>query len=217
MTITPNDSYDPAMTMRAARDRYFEVNQFGADGGYDAPWVEFQVGPVPFPFPNSKARKRAVKVHDLHHILTGYDTNFLGEIEISAWELGAGCKDMVAAWALNLGGLGVFWLAPARIFRAFVRGRRSRSLYGDDVDASLSLTVAEARERMHVPPHDSDTKTTLGDLALFALAVAAGVAIGTALLIIAAPVAPIGYLVSKIRAARATHHPRDAQRPEGSR
>ena len=76
--------------MRDSRRTYFEKNAFGVDGGYEDAWVDFKLGPIPFPFPNSAPRVRAVKFHDLHHVLTGYDTNFTGEVEISAWEIGAG-------------------------------------------------------------------------------------------------------------------------------
>src|SRR5690349_11954766 len=97
--------YDEGLSMRAARAIYFDVNRFGADGGYGDAWVDFKLGPLPVPFPNTRARVRAVRYHDLHHVLTGYDTSTIGELEISAWELGAGCKDFAAAWQLNLGGL----------------------------------------------------------------------------------------------------------------
>ncbi|HSO31503.1 MAG TPA: hypothetical protein VLT33_03275, partial [Labilithrix sp.] len=68
--------YPPDLTMRAARALYFENNGFGADGGYGAAWVDFKLGPLPFPFPNTPQRIDAVKFHDLHHVLTGYDTDF---------------------------------------------------------------------------------------------------------------------------------------------
>ncbi|HEY1086681.1 MAG TPA: hypothetical protein VGE37_03265, partial [Archangium sp.] len=87
-------------TMREAVRRYFDENGFGIDGGYGATWVDFKLGPVPFPLPNTEGRKRAVKFHDLNHVLTGYRTDTLGEFEISAWEAGAGCRDFWAAWAL---------------------------------------------------------------------------------------------------------------------
>src|SRR6478752_6208121 len=89
------DHYAPSLTLREARDLYFRSNGFGEDGGYGDAWVDFKLGPVPFPFPNTAARIKAVKVHDLHHIVTGYRTNFVGELEISAWEIGGGCEDMV--------------------------------------------------------------------------------------------------------------------------
>lgn len=80
--------YEDALRVRDARARYFESNGFG-DGGYDAKWVKLALGPIPFAFPNGAARVRAVRLHDLHHVATGYDTNVLGEAEIGAWEIGS--------------------------------------------------------------------------------------------------------------------------------
>jgi hypothetical protein len=97
--------YPPSESVRSARARYFEANQFGADGGYGDAWVDVEFGPITVPIPNTPARVRAVGYHDLHHIVTGYDTNFVGEAEISAWELGAGCEDFVAAYVLNTGAM----------------------------------------------------------------------------------------------------------------
>src|SRR4051794_14211722 len=39
---------------------YFDENGFGEDGGYSSAWVDFHLGPIPMPFPNTAARKRAV-------------------------------------------------------------------------------------------------------------------------------------------------------------
>src|SRR5438128_1156812 len=115
--------YPSDETLLDARGRYFAANGFGADGGYQAPFVDFKLGPIPFPFPNPEGRRRAVRYHDLHHIVTGYRTDFSGELEISAWELGAGCRDFPAAWLLNLGGTAMgAVVAPRRTFRAFSLG-----------------------------------------------------------------------------------------------
>jgi len=130
--------YDPESTLLEARRLYFESNGFPLDGGYQAKWVDFELGPIPMPFPNSDARRRAVKVHDLHHVLTGYQTDIYGEGEISAWELAAGCGDMVAAYGLNLGGMAMGMLiAPRRTWRAWVRGRQSGMLYRTRIDDEL--------------------------------------------------------------------------------
>lgn len=150
---TIRSPYADGSSMRDARAKYFAANGFPDDGGYDDPWVDFKLGPIPFPFPNTGPRRRAVKVHDLHHVVTGYATNIVGEFQISAWELGAGCADFFAAWLLNLGGMfGGLLIAPRRTFRAFVRGRRSQSLYGrEDLELLLEKTVGETRAVMHVP------------------------------------------------------------------
>ena len=41
-------------------------------------------GPVRFAFPNTAGRVRAVRYHDLHHVVTGYATDWTGEAEIGA-------------------------------------------------------------------------------------------------------------------------------------
>ncbi|MBX3231533.1 MAG: hypothetical protein KIT84_24105 [Labilithrix sp.] len=199
--------YENEMTMRAARDRYFAVNQFGADGGYDDAWVDFYVGPFSVPFPNTKGRARALAHHDAHHLLTGYDTDFTGEMEIGAWELGAGCKDFYAAWWLNLGGLGAgLFGAPRRTFRAFVRGRREQSTYGEDVATLLGMTVGEARARF--TPCTTRPKATLTDVALFALTAVAALGVVAASIVLAGPLVPVGlfakYVLKKGGKAAAT-------------
>ena len=183
MPYTPSS---PAMTMRAARDAYFVENHFGADGGYNDPWVDLSLGPIPVGFPNVEGRKQAVKVHDLHHILTGYNTDWGGEFEISAWEIGAGCKRMLAAWVINLMGYAAGALFfPRRTFAAFVRGRRSRSLYGEAIDELLDLTVAEARQKMAVPT--TPVRGGASDLLLHLAAATAGLAMGVPSVVVLGP------------------------------
>lgn len=145
--------YPATESVRSARARYFEANQFGADGGYGDAWVDVEFGPLKVPIPNTPARVRAVGYHDLHHIVTGYDTNLVGEMEISAWELGAGCEDFVAAYVLNVGAMsGGIVVAPRRTLQAFARGRQSRSLYSvPDVNTLLDRDVAAIRTLTQVP------------------------------------------------------------------
>ena len=84
-------TYDDALSLREARATYFRDNAFGDDGGYGKKWVHVQLGPLPFAFPNTPARVRAVKYHDLHHVVTGYPTDVVGEAEIGFWhDLDAG-------------------------------------------------------------------------------------------------------------------------------
>jgi hypothetical protein len=140
---------DDRLTVRAARDRYFRDNGL-SEAGYTARWVKLKAGPIPLAFPNTRSRRRAVPLHDLHHVATGYATTWTGEAEISAWELGAGCGRYAAAWALDLGGalVGLF-IAPRRTWRAFRRGRRCRSLYRASFDDGLlDMPVAELRARL---------------------------------------------------------------------
>lgn len=136
--------------MRDARARYFADTGLG-DGGYEDRFVVLRAFGVPVAvFPNTKQRVRSVRIHDVHHVLTEYPTSWTGEAEIAAWELASGCRDHRAAWVLNLGaaliGLAV---APRAVWRAFLRGRRSRNLYrGEWSDGLLDRTVGELRREL---------------------------------------------------------------------
>lgn len=137
-----------AVTIAEARDRYYEVNGFGADGGDSLKWVPIDVLGLKLYIPNTEGRRRAVRIHDLHHVLTGYRTDFTGETEIAAWELASGCKRWPAAWVLNLGALGIgIVIAPRRVARAWARGRKTGNLYGEraGVDHVLPRRVDEVR------------------------------------------------------------------------
>lgn len=194
--------YRPEETMREARERYFRVNGFGDNGGYDDAWVDFKLGPIPMPFPNTPARVRAVRYHDLHHVLTGYDTDIVGELEISAWEIAAGCKGYIAAWQLNLGGLvGGMFTAPRRTWRAFLRGRQSRTLYDGDVECLLGERVSVLRARMGVDAPDK--RASVADVASFGLALAAGLLLGPLTFALVLVFLPVGLATFAWRRAKA--------------
>ena len=199
-------TYADTMTMREARKVYFAANGFGETGGYDDAWVDFKLGPIPMPFPNTKARIEAVRYHDLHHLLTGYDTDIAGELEIAAWEIAAGCKGYGAAWVLNLGGIaGGVLRAPRRVFAAFVRGRGERSIYGEDLEQVLDSTVGDARKRFTRAP-GATRRATLADVLLFLLAASVGLVVALVLLAIVVPLVPVGLTTHALRrraAARA--------------
>ncbi len=143
--------YDDALSLRDARTQYFERSGFASDGGYSDRWVFLKTAGVTIlAFPNTAARVRAVRFHDLHHVLTEYDTTWTGEAEISAWELASGCADQYAAWVLNIGAacIGLF-IAPRRVLRAFARGRRTRNLYREQFsDELLHGKVGELRAKL---------------------------------------------------------------------
>jgi len=172
-------------------------NGFGEDGGYAKKWVRVQLGPVPLAFPNSPGRVRAVRYHDLHHVLTGYQTDVVGEAEIGAWEVASGCAGFWAAWLLNLQAmaLGLLAGAPGRLWRAFLRGRRTRNLYRMAFDEALLETrVGALRSRLGLDV----VGTTPGaararERAAFAGWLALAVAVGAATLALLA--APLVLLV----------------------
>ena len=136
--------------LRQARAAYFREHGLGVDGGYAQTWVKIKLGPLPVWFRNTRGRRAALLQHDLHHIATGYETTLVGEAEIGAWELASGCRHYYAAWLLNVGAVGIgLLIAPRRVWRAFLRGRRCNNLYHLGVDTRWpDDTVGSLRQRL---------------------------------------------------------------------
>mgnify|MGYP001182685204 CR=1 FL=1 len=175
--------YDPEETVRTVRSRYWRHNDFGEDGGESKKWEFFPIGPISIPIPNLEGRKKAIRYHDLHHVMTGYQTDFIGELEIASWEIGAGCGKMWFAWAINLQGLMLGFLCnPRRCARAWARGRRSRSLYDRTVDDSLlDMKVGELRAQTDMP--DPSLVPTGADWLSYGLTAGLGIVLEVALLV----------------------------------
>lgn len=148
-------------TLLDARTELFARSGIAPDGGYGAKWVKLPLGPISLAIPNTKARKVAVPFHDLHHVLTGYATDWKGEFEISGWEIASGCADKSFAWMINLQGFAAGTIVfPRSTFRAFVRGLRSENLYRAQLDdALLGEEVEAVRDRLHLSA-SGDAATT---------------------------------------------------------
>ncbi len=177
--------------MYEARQRYFEANGF--DGTYSERWVKLKAGPITFGFPNAAGRVRAVKLHDLHHVVTGYDTTWTGEAEIGAWELASGCARFFWAWQLNLSALAIgLAIAPRRVVRAFMRGRQTGNLYradGELREATLRRAVGEVRRKLGLDRRESPPR--LWDAVVFSAFVV------TSAVLLLWPVALIAYAVER--------------------
>ena len=107
--------------MQEARDLHLAANGFSI-GDYEAKTFTIGIFGLALKFPNTEARKRAVPLHDLHHVLTGYGTDWIGEAEIGAWELRAGCNSFVTYFLNGSGAVIGLFLAPRRLWRAFSSG-----------------------------------------------------------------------------------------------
>jgi hypothetical protein len=173
-------SADADLLLRDARAAYLAANGLPADGGYEDAWVRFKIGPLPVAFPNTEGRRRAVPLHDLHHPLTGYGTDLVGEAEIGGWELGSGCTRYPAALVLNLLASGfVLPGHPRRVLRALLRGRQSRNLYATAWDdALLGRRVGEVRAELGLdgdrPPAASRDRIAVAGWAAAAVGVVWG-------------------------------------------
>ncbi len=105
----------------------------------------WQVPVLPLALPWGLGLRNALIVHDVHHVLTGYDTSYRGESQLAAWELASGgCRFNAFFWADRL----VFVLmglvlGPRALLRAARRGRHSRNLYGHRHEELLRMQFEE--------------------------------------------------------------------------
>ena len=130
---------------------FYAANHFGPVVGARPLTVPVYTGCILVPLPNLETRRRYLKYHDLHHLLTGYSVGRIGEGEVSAWELGTGsifASPVLGTMNLIALSTGLF-LEPGRMWRAFRRGCASRNLYSSsarrDVDAGRWPDVAALR------------------------------------------------------------------------
>jgi len=170
LTVMPSPVYPDTMPLREARAQFFERSKLGDDGGYASRWVHVEA-PIPFCFPNWNARVAAARLHDLHHIAAEYATDWPGEVEIAAWEIASNCRRYSAAWLLDLAGWNVgLLIAPRRMFRAFVRGRRAaHNLYKKPLLESQLDTVTVGMLRDQLGLVTEAPNSGVGDVLGFAL------------------------------------------------
>lgn len=149
------------MLVERGRDAYLRENGFTLEA-YSAKWTPASLFGIPFSVPNTARHKWAIKLHDLHHVATGYGTDLAGECEISAWEARRGIRALglyVASIVLSLALSGLL-IAPRRTLRAWrASGSGHSSLFHGDYQSDatylelLQLPIAELRARLGVPRH----------------------------------------------------------------
>lgn len=165
--------YTPDMTLGEARERYFEIAGFG-DGGYDEVWINVKVWRLPIWLPNTQGRVAAVKLHDLHHVLTEYPTTWAGEAEIAAWELGSGgLHHYFAGWWLDLMNVAQGLVVnPRGVYRGFMRGRATSNLFDRSFsEEMLESLVGEYRHKLDL--ERSERAPTARDRCALAVYIAA--------------------------------------------
>ncbi len=165
------DNHPTADTLRHLLQEFYTEYNLGENGGIQDSKVTIEVTKsFHFYIPNFDDRRKAVLKHDIHHLITGYKSDFKGETEIAAWEIASGCTHYWVGWALDLSSfaLGIFF-TPRGIFRAFVRGLRSGNLYYDQVpdEQALNSTVPELQQLFHIPPKEEKLKANVKEILLF--------------------------------------------------
>jgi len=161
--------YETSRTVHESLELYFVKENLGKDGGLNEAWGKIKVWKFYIPIPNTKARKKALVFHDIHHIVTGYDGDWRGEVSIGAWEIASGCGEYYVAWYLNLGAMGVgLFIYPRSVFNAFIRGRRTENLYHHTIsqEQAGSMQVGELQKKLKLDI-SMDNKVSLGELLSF--------------------------------------------------
>ncbi len=115
-------------------------------------WFRIELGGLRIPVAPVGPFRGSVILHDLHHVLTGYGTDWRGEVAIAGWELGSGgCAGRVYMW-LDRVSTFLFGLlaAPSTTLRAFRRGIAACNLYRLDADSVLEMEMEELKRRARV-------------------------------------------------------------------
>jgi len=142
------------MRVRDARDVYLAENGF-TTAAYDSPSTSGSFLGMAFSVPNPPSHQRAIRLHDLHHVATGFGTDHAGEAEISAWQARRGLRAAgmyVTAIVLGNALLGAVF-APRRTLAALRFASTGGSLFSMTIDyeALLERTVGELRQMLSIP------------------------------------------------------------------
>lgn len=147
LNVSPKEN----RTLKQALDQH--LKKLGTtEASYTDRWYWMRIPPFSIPVFNFKARQKGIKFHDLHHVLTGYKPNFLGEAEISAWEMASGWGNhpfaiFYALLAIPTGML----ISPRAVLKAFLKGKRNKNLYQEkELNSWMELTVEQARKKLKI-------------------------------------------------------------------
>ncbi len=137
------------------------------EDAYAASWFYTEVRGRRLPIYPMVGFRGGIALHDVHHMLTGYETSCLGECELAGWELASGgCGLHLVFWLDRLGFLAIgLVVAPRRTLRAFRRGLRGHNLYGLDKERVLSMPLCEVERyaRSDILPSASAPTTSVSE------------------------------------------------------
>ena len=155
------------LSVQEALDSYLGENGFTTEE-YDLDVVRVTFWGMTFPLSNPPSRKLAVRFHDLHHIVTGYGTDPVGEGEISAWELRKGIQvfGLYVQLIIFTGTLLGLVHSPRRVWRAWKSSKSSVRLPKASLEYYkhlLTLNLGELRTLYGVSPEGVAGPRTLNE------------------------------------------------------
>jgi hypothetical protein len=146
-------------TVRQSLREFYDNHDFGEDGGMGEKYAWIKFGFFSVPIPNFKSRRDNVYLHDVSHIVTGYDTTWKGESAVSAWEIATGgWNRLYIPWLLTLWamGLGILFYTQSTV-SAFRKGLTMRNALtcGLTKQEIYRLTVAELQKELSDKPRSN--------------------------------------------------------------
>ena len=135
---------------------YLDENGF-TRASYDAPRTPASFLGVKFSVPNTPRHAWAIRLHDLHHVATGFGTDLAGEGRISAWEARRGLRPagLYVGGIVATGALMGLVVAPRSTLRAWRAGRGGGGslFHRDDLpyEGLLAKSVGELRALLALP------------------------------------------------------------------
>lgn len=140
------------MTVEHALNDFYNQYGYGEEGGINNKWDMIKFGPIALPLPNLESRRKNIYLHDISHLVTGYDVSWKGESSVSSWEIATGgWGRLYFPWLLTLWAMGVgVMLYPNRNYEAFQTGLRMKNalLSGLTKQEMYLLSLAELRVRL---------------------------------------------------------------------
>jgi ubiquinone biosynthesis protein COQ4 len=96
------------------------------------------------------------QTHDLHHIIMGYGTDAIGEMEVQAFMMGnIGFRHsvfiLVASALVRPAGLPPIWKYWDRLVAAYRRGKRAGDMFAVRFDHSFAATLETLRTELAIP------------------------------------------------------------------
>lgn len=140
------------MNVEHALNDFYNQHGYGLEGGINKKWDMIKFGPVALPLPNLESRRKNIYLHDISHLVTGYDVSWVGESSVSSWEIAAGgWGRLYFPWLLTLWAMAVgVMLYPRQSYRAFQAGLRMKNalIGGLTKQEMYGLNLDELRLRL---------------------------------------------------------------------
>jgi hypothetical protein len=139
-------------TVGSGLQGFYAAHAYGQNGGADRRVAYLHLGRVRIPFPNGKQRREFLYVHDVNHLVTGFDTSWRGEACLAAWEMRTrSWGGRIPLWLLVSTAMawGLF-ICPRGLLAGWRLGGRTRGVLSLRLgrDELLALPIDELRTRL---------------------------------------------------------------------